>query len=192
MAIQVRPLTPRRWDDFVELFGPERGANGGCWCMYWRTDCSQKAFHALPRDLRRDEFAGFVGQRRPPGLLAYEGGECVGWVSVAPRAEFPRFNRTKASRPEEDSDLDNIWAVNCFFVRATHRRRGVTLELLHGAIAFARRYRARAIDAAPLDVARQYVAGEGYVGAMEQFLRAGFAEIERHAPSRPLMRLELR
>ena len=28
-------LTPERWADFEELFG-ERGAAGGCWCMWWR------------------------------------------------------------------------------------------------------------------------------------------------------------
>lgn len=26
--------------------------------------------------------------RRPPGLIAYEAGEPVGWVAVAPRAEY--------------------------------------------------------------------------------------------------------
>ena len=34
------PLTPERWKDFEELFGP-RGACGGCWCMWWRLKRSE-------------------------------------------------------------------------------------------------------------------------------------------------------
>ncbi len=30
-----RPCTAARWSDLEELFG-ERGACGGCWCMFWR------------------------------------------------------------------------------------------------------------------------------------------------------------
>ena len=33
--LAYRPLTPERWKDFEALFG-ERGACGGCWCMWWR------------------------------------------------------------------------------------------------------------------------------------------------------------
>ncbi|MBM4430292.1 MAG: GNAT family N-acetyltransferase, partial [Chloroflexi bacterium] len=36
-------LTPERWADFEELFGP-RGAAGGCWCMWWRL--TQREFDA--------------------------------------------------------------------------------------------------------------------------------------------------
>lgn len=32
--LEFHPLTQDRWADFEELFG-ERGACGGCWCMYW-------------------------------------------------------------------------------------------------------------------------------------------------------------
>ncbi|HEB84575.1 MAG TPA: N-acetyltransferase, partial [Bacteroidetes bacterium] len=34
-TLEVYPLSPERWGDFEALFG-ERGACGGCWCMYWR------------------------------------------------------------------------------------------------------------------------------------------------------------
>ena len=30
-----KALTIDSWNDFERLFG-ERGACGGCWCMYWR------------------------------------------------------------------------------------------------------------------------------------------------------------
>ena len=31
----IRPLTPSRGKELEALFG-ERGASGGCWCMFWR------------------------------------------------------------------------------------------------------------------------------------------------------------
>jgi len=34
-AVEVYPVTPERWRDLETLFG-ERGAYGGCWCMWWR------------------------------------------------------------------------------------------------------------------------------------------------------------
>jgi hypothetical protein len=35
MTLAIRPLTPALWPALVDLFG-EKGACGGCWCMYWR------------------------------------------------------------------------------------------------------------------------------------------------------------
>jgi len=85
-ARRILPLTPARWPDLVRLFGP-RGACAGCWCMYMRRPAAEyrRGLGAgNRRALRR------LVDRRPPGLLAYEGGEPVGWIAVAPREEFRR------------------------------------------------------------------------------------------------------
>jgi hypothetical protein len=34
--IDCRPLTSDRWDDLERLFGPERGAFAGCWCLWFK------------------------------------------------------------------------------------------------------------------------------------------------------------
>ena len=34
-SVEYHTLTPDRWPDFEKLFG-EKGAYGGCWCMWWR------------------------------------------------------------------------------------------------------------------------------------------------------------
>jgi hypothetical protein len=39
-ALRFYPLTAERWEDLEELFG-ERGASGGCWCMWWRLKRSE-------------------------------------------------------------------------------------------------------------------------------------------------------
>ena len=35
-TIAFHPLTPDRWADFEDLFGPDRGGNSGCWCLWPR------------------------------------------------------------------------------------------------------------------------------------------------------------
>ncbi|MEM7776909.1 MAG: GNAT family N-acetyltransferase [Pseudomonadota bacterium] len=186
----IHPLTPERWDDLVQLFGPERGAYGGCWCMYWRHDGTQRAFHEGDRAERKRQFEEIVRtDARPPGLIAYADALPVGWVAVGPRDAFPRFNKTKASRLEDGAPHDGIWSVNCFYIDRTVRGRGLMADLLDAAVQFARDHGAVAVDAAPLDVTRKLIAGEGYVGVASVFRAAGFKIVSRASVPRPLMRL---
>ena len=97
MPLAIHPLTPGRWPDLVDLFGPERGANSGCWCMWPRIPRSE--WDALGKDGRKRRFAATVKKGPPPGLLAYEGGEAIGWVAVGPRASVSRFNLGRTSKP---------------------------------------------------------------------------------------------
>ena len=39
--MEIRDLTPERWDDLVTLFG-SNGACGGCWCMWWRIEKGER------------------------------------------------------------------------------------------------------------------------------------------------------
>ncbi|HVY03347.1 MAG TPA: hypothetical protein VG983_06790 [Caulobacterales bacterium] len=67
----------------------------------------------------------------------------------------------------------------------------MTSALLAGAIDFARRNGARAIEACPIDAKPKMAAASLYVGATGVFARAGFAEAARRRDNRPLMRLTL-
>jgi hypothetical protein len=64
-------------------------------------------------------------------------------------------------------------------------------RLLDGAVAFAARSGAAAVEACPIDVRRRLVWGEGYVGVASVFREAGFEEVARRSPTRPLMRKTL-
>ncbi len=78
-ALRFRPLTAERWPDLEKLFG-ERGACGGCWCMWWRLsrgEFERQKGAGNKRALRR-----LVNSDLPPGVLAYLGGEPVGWCAV--------------------------------------------------------------------------------------------------------------
>ena len=67
MPLTIHPLTPERWPDLVDLFGPERGANSGCWCMWPRIPRSE--WNTLGKDGRKRRFSNLVKKGPPPGLL---------------------------------------------------------------------------------------------------------------------------
>jgi hypothetical protein len=85
----------------------------------------------------------------------------------------------------------NVWWVTCFAVDSPHRRAGVG----QGAIAFARLHGASAVEGYPVDVARLQAARVSgpalHTGTVAIFAAAGFSEVSRPSPSRPVMRLSL-
>lgn len=189
--VEVHPLTPRRWDDFVRLFGEERGAWGGCWCMWWRMP--SKEFDAGARHKgagNREGMKRLVEMRRTPGLLAYLDGEPAGWVSVAPREEFGRIERSRVLGPVDDVP---VWSVVCFYMDRRQRGRGVGTALLEAAIDHARSRGARWLEAYPIDPSVKRTSNsDAYTGVVPMFERAGFKEVARRKDARPIMRKELR
>lgn len=185
------PLTPARWGDLVTLFGPERGACAGCWCLWPRV--RGRDFRAMDKQARRDAFEAIVKAGPPPGLLLYEAGVPTGWVSVGPRREVARFNLAKVSAPADDisADLADCWAITCFFVQTHARKRGLTRLLAEAAIDYARAGGARAIEVCAIEPDRPLSWGEGFVGIASQLRPLGFVEITRRSPKRPLLRLML-
>jgi GNAT superfamily N-acetyltransferase len=109
----------------------------------------------------------------PPGVLAYDGGEVVGWAAVAPRADTTFARNRKI--PHVD-DLD-VWSVWCLRVRPGHRRSGISHDLLQGAVDFARASGAPAIEGYPVDNRGEKVdLTMAYVGTRALFERAGFTK----------------
>ena len=185
-GLAIHPLTPARWPDLVRLFGP-RGACAGCWCMWMRLSAAD--FRRGKGDGNRRALRRLVA-RRPPGLLAYADGEPVGWVAVAPRAEYARLARSRVLAPV---DARPVWAVPCFFVAAAHRGRGVTAALLHAAAAWAAAHGARIVEGYPTaNRPTRQPAAFAWMGFESTFRGAGFGEAARRSPTRPLLRRALR
>lgn len=184
----VRPVTPSRWDDLVTLFGEERGAYSGCWCMWFRE--SQREFSANGNDGNRSAMGGIVAKGRKPGLLAYLDGEPVGWISLAPREEFPRVERSRILAPVDDRA---VWSIVCFYIHRRHRGEGVGSALLDAAVKHAREQGARLLEAYPVDTSTRRVANAGaFTGTAVMFERAGFREVARRSDRRPIMRRAVR
>lgn len=193
MSLKIRPLTPDRWPDLVDLFGPERGANSGCWCMWPRIPRNE--WNTLGKDGRKRRFSGIVKNGPPPGLLAYEGEIAIGWVAVGPRMSVARFNMGRTSKPTDgpsDPDPNETYAITCFYIRTGHRKKGLMQKLAKAATDHARKHGAAAVEACAIEPDKPLQWGEGFVGLATVFRRLGFDEVARRSPKRPLMRLDFR
>ncbi|HEX2040129.1 MAG TPA: GNAT family N-acetyltransferase [Acidimicrobiales bacterium] len=173
----VHPLTPDRWAHLEALFGAN-GACGGCWCMWWRV--TAKEFEAGSAANRERMQAIVADGDRPPGLLAYEDGRPVGWVTVAPREEFGRIERSR-----DLALLDGpVWSVPCFYVAAGQRGRGVASTLLDAVVRFAARHGARTVEGYAVDpTRRRFTNSEAYTGTVSLFEAAGFTPAAQRTPS---------
>jgi GNAT superfamily N-acetyltransferase len=187
----VVPAVPDRWDDLEALFGT-KGDPARCWCQwfYAGAEVAGGAVAAANREALRAQV-----QQEPPGVLAYRDGEPVGWCAVAPRPTYTRLPRMEVVRGTPPDELADpaVWSVTCFVVRVGHRRGGLSRALLDGAVRLAREAGARAVEGYPLDVAAKArtSSAELFHGPLSTFLAAGFREVARPRPARPVVRLEL-
>lgn len=179
-------VTPGRWDDLELLFG-DRGACGGCWCMYWRL--APKDWTAGKEGGNREALRGLVASDTPPGVLAYDGDSPVGWCAVGPRSTFFRLERSKNLAPVDDTP---VWSVVCFFVARSHRRLGVSEVLLRGAIELARSRGAAMLEGYPVIPQEDEMPDAfAWTGILSTFEKLGFAEVARRSIRRPIVRLSL-
>jgi GNAT superfamily N-acetyltransferase len=131
-----------------------------------------------------------VASGEAPGLIAYAGGEPVGWIAVAPREEYPRLAASRTLKPLDDTP---VWSITCFFVAKGYRGRGVSGKLIRGAVAHARRRGARMIEGYPVvSKAGKMPDAFAWTGLPSAFIRAGFTEAARPSRSRRIMRKALR
>ncbi|MCW3782712.1 GNAT family N-acetyltransferase [Defluviimonas salinarum] len=189
--VRFAPLTPDRLDDFVTLFGPQ-GACYGCWCTYFRL--SPKDRDAFGKDEKRAHMEARIRRGPPPGLLAYLDNEPVGWMQIGPRADVPGWNNPRrATSPLPDAPADDpaVWAISCFFFARGVRGRGLSRDFVAEGIRYARDRGARLLEASPIDEAKHSKSVGLFVGSTSTFRRAGFREVARAKPGRPLMRLVL-
>ena len=185
MKPEIHPITPERWGDFRKLFGA-RGACAGCWCMFWllpgkqyreqRGDANRKAMHKL------------VETGTAPGLLAYVDGEPAGWCAIAPRDRYVRLAKSHVLKPVDEKPA---WSVTCFFVAKSRRRCGLTIALLKAAAKFAKQNGAEILEGYPTDAQKDQADVFVYTGLASAFRKAGFKEIARRSPTRPIFRRQL-
>lgn len=197
MPIDVRPATADRWGDLVTAFG-RRGADPSwCWCqLFLRPAPSTPGGQEAELDNRAALHQEITTAAVPPGLIAYVDNDPAGWTRVGPRSAFPGVTGNKALARVLAEDDGSAWWVTCFAVGSRHRRSGVGLALLRAAVEYARQHGAPAVEGHPVDVAAlkadRVAPSALYTGTKAMFAAAGFAEVARTYPTRPVMRLSIR
>lgn len=179
-TMRVVPLTPELWPAFSEWFGSRDTSTDcrWCWCLFWRQrgmDFSNTTAEGNRDGLRElTERAATSGPA--PGLVAIdEDGKMVGWVSLGPRTDFERLERSRTIPRLDDRP---VWSVVCFVVGRRARGRGVARALLEAAIGHARANGAPTLEAYPADPGdARLPATAAYTGMLPMFEAAGFTKV---------------
>ena len=192
MKLDVQPLTPERWPDLETIF-EARGCSvaRGCWCMYYRISGKETGF-TRPGDAQRARskaaLKALARDDPPPGLIGYREGVPVGWISLGPRENYAKLARSPTMKAVDDRP---VWSVVCFVVPSAYRKQGVARDLLAGAIRWARQRGVRLLEAYPVDTSHPSASDAPWFGAKTLFDDAGFEEVARRKPARPIVRLAL-
>jgi len=181
MDLTFSPATAERWAALEDLFG-RAGASNGCWCMYWRVG---PRYRDRPREENKRDLEQLTASGQPPGLLAFEGRVAVGWCELAPRNSLEWLASGKYFSPIDDLP---VWSVPCFYVRRTHRGRGVMDALIDAATQAAASAGAPALEAYPVDTAVPGHTRNLFCGVASAFARHGFQVVARRRPDRPVLR----
>lgn len=170
--LDFRPLTPALMDDLQTIFKGTWGRS--CWCMHPRlTDAQMRALpgEGSAKERKRAAMEKLARRRTAPGVLAFEGAEPVGWIAVAPRAEYARID---ASRATPRVDEEAVWVIACIAVRKERRGAGLAVRLIQAAAAYAFEQGAPAVEAYPRAGAGRTGADNAYFGTQPMFEKAGF------------------
>jgi ribosomal protein S18 acetylase RimI-like enzyme len=189
MKLTLHPLTPERWPDLEALFGA-RGCSvaRGCWCMYYRRSGPRGQLPAgtTRAQANRADLKALVGSGEPPGLIGYRGKVPAGWVSLGPREDYAKLMRSPVMKAV---DQQPVWSIICFVVPSQYRGQGVARALLDGAISYARKRGVALLEAYPVDKPGRSNDDSMWFGAKSMYDAAGFEEVARRKPNRPIVRI---
>ena len=183
--LSYKPLSEKNWKDFELLFG-EVGACAGCWCMHWKLP--RKEFMESKGAGNKRKQSKIVHSGIIPGILLYKDREAIGWCAVEPRNQYPVMANSKVMRQPDEID---VWSVSCFFIHKKHRKKGLSIQLLEFVKDYCKKKKAKVIEGYPYDIRKMTAPPFVWTGLSNAFLKAGFKEIARHSPTRPIVRFYL-
>jgi GNAT superfamily N-acetyltransferase len=190
MKLAAKPLTAERFGDLEAIFDAKGCSIArGCWCMCYRVGGKETPPPGLAlREHRKAQMRALAAADPPAGLIGYRGREPVGWVSLGPREDFAKLKRSPVMKPIDDAP---VWSIVCFVVPKAHRHQGVAAALLAAAIAWAKRRGVKLLEAYPIDKRGRADDEWLWHGTKSMFDQAGFGEVARRRPERPIVRLAL-
>ena len=178
--LAFKPVTKSTKADFEALF-ESPGGPSYCWCMYTRLS-KDEAKSGLDGKARKPLMLERIDTRVTVGLLAYDKGEPIAWVSVAPRDTFPHLKGPEAE------DGQAIWSLSCMYIKRQRRGEGIGHQLIEAAVNFARKRKADILEAYAVTPDSPSYRNMGFVTAYE---KAGFEAVEKLGTRRTVMRKTL-
>jgi GNAT superfamily N-acetyltransferase len=113
----------------------------------------------------------------------------MGWVAIAPRTDYSRFENARVLVPIDDQP---VWSITCFFIHRSARRQGLMEQLIGAAVDFAKGQGATIVEGYPRPSGGKVASTTLYVGTANCFERAGFKVVARPSGKRAIVRKELR
>jgi len=186
--VTIRPLTAARVDDVKTV---TRGTWGSaCWDLFPRYTPAQQRELGITgsgpgtaESKRRAALAKLARRRKnSAGLVAYEGREPIGWISLGPRYDFSRVDNSRATPPVDDVPA---WVIPCITVRRGHRGQGVAVAMIRAAVEYAGKRGAPAVEAHPRAAGKRVHDDFAFFGTEAMFRKAGFRKIRGVLPMLP-------
>ena len=128
-AHEIRALTLETYPAWLALAEKHNGVWGGCYCTYFHDDTATTT---------KADAGGALFKKRmieegiAHAALVFEGEQAIAWCEYGSPAELPRIYHRKEYDAGEAHPAP--WRITCFFVDRDHRRQGVALEALRGAL----------------------------------------------------------
>jgi GNAT superfamily N-acetyltransferase len=184
--LRFDPLTSANWKDFETLMG-EKGGCGNCWCMYFRLP--YKTFQENKPGGNKKMIKQLVNKEMPQGLIASMNNEPVGWIAMAPREDYTRLENSRVFKRIDDKP---VWSITCFFIKKEFRHKGLSQQLIRGAIDFAKKKKIKILEAYPaIPYAKNVPHAFLWVGVLSSFVNNGFKIVRQQSKSRAMVRIEL-
>ena len=180
--LTVRALGPETWDAFAALVERHNGVFGGCWCTWFQTMPSEKTYTA---ERNRELKERLVREGRAHAALVLDGEAAVAWCEYGSCAELPNIYHRK--QYDAEADLYPDYRITCLFVDKRHRRHGVSVVALHGALDLIAQAGGCVVEGYPHDTQgkKQSVL---YNGTRRMFEDAGFELVRTKGQKNTVMR----
>ena len=185
MKLAIRPLTAARVDDVKTVM---RGTWGStCWDLFPRFTAAQQRNLGITNtgpgtaEAKRREVLAKLARRRKnsAGLMAYDGKEPIGFVSLGPRHDYAVVERSRGTPPVDDVA---VWVIPCITVRRGHRGQGVAVAMIRAAVAYAGKRGAPAVEAYVRASGARVHDDYAFSGTRAMFDKAGFREVRGVLP----------
>jgi len=143
--------------------------------MFWRVPAGER-YEDVKGPKAKARFQSLVKRGKVHGILAFHGGQPIGWCAFERRVDLPRLDRSPSLAIV---DADRVWSLPCFFVHARWRGQGVARSLLAAAEKALIARGAEVAEAYPVKVVAQRTpAAFAYTGVTSMFEACGFAVAE--------------